>query len=69
MPIWEDNLSHAAEVLQVDKLREIIDLLANLRDTAHLLPDGTERQDALREIRGYQVKIAGLVRRLGSAAA
>jgi hypothetical protein len=49
-------------------MQEIITLLANLQDAAHRLPDGAERQNALREIRGYQIRMAAFVRRLGSAA-
>jgi hypothetical protein len=52
-------------VLEAAKLQEIVALLANLRDAAHQLPEGTERQNALREIRGYQIRIAAFVRRLG----
>ena len=53
---------------EITKMQEIITLLANLRDAAHQLPDGAERQNALREIRGYQIRMAAFVRRLGSAA-
>ena len=58
----------AVEVSEITKMQEIVTLLANLRDAAHRLPEGTERQNALREIRGYQIRMAAFVRRLGSGA-
>jgi hypothetical protein len=58
----------AVEVPEIAKMQEIVTLLANLRDAAHKLPDGAERQNALREIRGYQIRMAAFVRRLGSGA-
>ena len=58
----------AVEVSEITKMQEIVTLLANLRDAAHRLPEGTERQNALREIGGYQIRMAAFVRRLGSAA-
>ena len=58
----------AVEVSEITKMQEIVTLLANLRDAAHRLPEGTERQNALREISGYQIRMAAFVRRLGSAA-
>jgi hypothetical protein len=57
------------EVPEISRMREIVTMLANLLDAAHRLPEGIERQDALREIRGYQISMAALVRRLGSTAA
>jgi hypothetical protein len=56
------------EVPEINKIQEIVTMLANLRDAAHQLPEGTERQNALREIKGYQIRIAAFVRRLDSAA-
>jgi len=58
----------AVEVSEITKMQEIVTLLANLRHAAHRLPEGTERQNALREISGYQIRMAAFVRRLGSAA-
>jgi hypothetical protein len=58
----------AVEIPDITKMQEVITLLANLRDAAHQLPEGTERQNALREIKGYQMRMAAFVRRLGSAA-
>jgi hypothetical protein len=43
-------------------------MLANLRDAAHQLPEGAERQNALREIRDFQLRLAVFVRRLCSTA-
>ena len=66
----ESTLSQAAvRVSEIYKLQEMVALLADLRDAAHRLPEGTDRQNALREIRGYQIKMAGFVRRLGAMAA
>ena len=42
----------AVEVPEIRKMQEIVTMLANLLDAAHRLPEGTERQNALREIRG-----------------
>jgi hypothetical protein len=56
------------EVPEISRMREIVTMLANLLDAAHRLPEGIERQDALREIRGYQISMAALVQRLGSTA-
>lgn len=58
----------AVEVLEITKMQEIVTMLANLRDAAHQLPEGTERQNALREIRDYQIRMAAFVRRLCSVA-
>ena len=58
----------AFEVPEISKMREIVTMLANLSDAAHRLPEGTERQNAFREIKGYQIRIAAFVRRLCSAA-
>jgi hypothetical protein len=57
----------AVEVPEMGKMQEVVTMLANLWDAAHRLPEGTERQNALREIRGYQIRMAAFVRRLGSA--
>jgi hypothetical protein len=57
----------AVEVPEISKMQEIVTMLANLRDAAHQLPEGTERQNALREIRGYQIRMATFVRRLASS--
>jgi hypothetical protein len=58
----------AIEVLEITKMQEMVTMLANLRDAAHQLPEGTERQNALREIRDYQIRMAPFVRRLCSVA-
>ena len=58
----------AVEVPEIiSKMQEVVTMLANLRDAAHQLPEGTERQNALREIRGYQIRMAAFVRRLASS--
>jgi hypothetical protein len=48
-------------------MQEIVTILANLPHAAHRLPDGTERQNALREIGAYQIRAAAFIRRLASA--
>jgi hypothetical protein len=64
---WEERtLSQSAvKVPDLNQMQEVVTLLANLRDTAHQLPEGSERQNALREISGYQIRMAAS--RLGSA--
>ena len=58
----------AVEVLEISKMQEIVTMLANLRDAALQLPEGAERQNALREIRDFQLRLAAFVRRLCSTA-
>jgi hypothetical protein len=58
----------AVEVLEISKMQEIVTMLANLRDAAHQLPEGPERQNALREIGDFQIRMAAFVWRLCSAA-
>jgi len=58
----------AVEVLEISKMQEIVTTLANLRDAALQLPDGPERQNALREIKDFQIRLAAFVRRLCSTA-
>jgi hypothetical protein len=50
----------AVEGLEISKMQEVVTMLANLWDAAHRLPEGTERQNALREIRGYQIRMANV---------
>jgi hypothetical protein len=68
--VWEERtlIQDAVEVSEINKVQEIVTILANLLDTAHRLPDGTERQNALREIGAYQIRTAAFIRRLASAA-
>jgi hypothetical protein len=68
--VWEERtlIQGAVEVLEITKMQEIVTMLANLRDAAHQLPEGIERQNSLREIIGYQIRMAAFVRRLYSAA-
>ena len=55
------------DVVEVSKLQEIIKLLESLKEAAHQLPKDTDRHEALREIRGFQLRVAALVHRLGFA--
>ena len=65
--VWEERTltQGAVEVTEISKMQEIVTMLASLMDAAHRLPEGTERQNALREIGGYQIRMAAFVRRLG----
>lgn len=56
------------DVAEMRKLEEIMRLLESLQATALLLSRDADRRDALREIRGFQLRAAALVRRLASAA-
>ena len=68
--VWEERtlIQGAVEVLEISKMQEIVTILANLRDAALQLPDGPERQNALREIKDFQIRLAAFVRRLCSTA-
>ena len=68
--VWEERplIQGAVEVLEISKMQEIVTMLANLRDAAQQLPEGPERQNAFREIRDFQIRMAAFVRRLYSAA-
>jgi hypothetical protein len=48
---------------EVSKLQEIVKLLESLKESAHQLTEDTDRRDALREIRGFQLRVAALVYR------
>ena len=53
---------------ELRKLEEIMHLLETLQRTAHQLSEDTDRREAFREIRGFQLRAAGFVRRLTAAA-
>jgi hypothetical protein len=55
-------------ISETDKLKEIVQLLASLWEGAEQLPAGSERQEALRQIGGFQKRVAALIRRLGPEA-
>jgi hypothetical protein len=46
-----------------DQLKDIALLLASLWEAAQRLPEGSERQDAFREINSFQRRVAALVTR------
>jgi hypothetical protein len=52
------------DMAEVSKLQETIKLLESLNEAAHHLADDNDRRDALREIRGFQLRVAALVHRL-----
>ena len=52
------------DMAEVSKLQETIKLLESLNEAARQLADDNDRRDALREIRGFQLRVAALVHRL-----
>jgi hypothetical protein len=68
--IYEGGTLSQSEVgiSETDKLNEIVQLLASLWEAAQRLPEGSERQGVLRQIGGFQKRVAALIRRLGSEA-
>ena len=46
-----------------DELKDVARLLASLWEAAQRLPEGSERQDAFRQIGGFQRRVAALVTR------
>jgi hypothetical protein len=44
-------------------LNELVQLLASLRETAHGLPAGTEKDEAVRLIGGFERRIATFIAR------
>jgi hypothetical protein len=56
------------DVAEMRKLEEVMRLLENLQTAALLLSRDADRLDALREIRGFQLRAAVFVRRLTLAA-
>ena len=55
------------DATELGKLEEIMRLLENLQQTAHQISEDDDRRDALREIRGFQLRAAALIRRLAIA--
>jgi hypothetical protein len=47
---------------ETDKLREIVQLQASLLEAAQRLPEGSERQNALRQIGDFQGRVEAFVR-------
>jgi len=58
----------AFEVQEIEKIKEIVDLQASLWKAVQRIPEGAERQKALREMSGFQNRMAALVRRFNSVA-
>jgi hypothetical protein len=63
----EGSQMSTRDVAEVSKLQEIIKLLESLKEAAHQLTEDRDRRDALREIRGFQLRVAALVHRLAFA--
>jgi hypothetical protein len=57
-------LSQRVGMAETDRLKEIVQLQARLWEAAQRLPEGSERQDVLRQIGGFQRRIAAFIRRL-----
>ena len=55
------------DAAELGKLEDIMRLLENLQQTAHQLSGDADRRDALREIRGFQLRAAAFIRRLTTA--
>ena len=51
---------------EIDKLKEMVQLQVRLWEAAQRLPAGAERESTLREIGGFQNRMAALVQRLGA---
>ena len=48
---------------EADELKDMARLLASLWDAAQRLPEGSERQDAFKQIGSFQGRVAALVTR------
>ena len=55
------------DAAELGKLEDVMRLLENLQQTAHQLSGDADRRDALREIRGFQLRAAAFIRRLATA--
>jgi len=51
----------AVRVPEIEELKEIVQLQANLWHAAQRLPVGAERENALREIRGFQNRMTTFI--------
>jgi hypothetical protein len=54
-------------VPEASELRELVQLLRVLLESANRLPKGPEKQAAIKTISGYQNQMSKLIRRSGSA--
>jgi len=50
-------------ISEIDKLKETVQLLASLWEAAQRLPEGSDRQDALEQIGGFQRRVEAFIRR------
>jgi hypothetical protein len=46
---------------EADELKDMARLLASLWEAAQRLPEGSERQDAFRQIGSFHIRVAALV--------
>jgi hypothetical protein len=56
----------AVGISESDKLKEIVQLLVSLWEAAERLPEGSGRQDALRQIGSFERRMVAFIRQLGS---
>ena len=52
----------AIGISEIDELKETVQLLASLWEAAQRLPEGSDRQEALKQIGGFQRRLEALVR-------
>jgi hypothetical protein len=57
---------HAVGISESDKLKEIVQLLVSVWEAAERLPEGSERQNALRQIGTFERRVVAFIRQLGS---
>jgi hypothetical protein len=54
---------HTVGMSEADELKDMTRLLASLWEAAQRLPEGSERQDAFRQIGSFQRRVAALIAR------
>jgi hypothetical protein len=65
-PFLQEDSTLSQRKVGMPEFNELIDmarLLVNLWEAAQRLPEGSERRDALRQISGFQGRVAALVTR------
>jgi hypothetical protein len=65
-PLYHEDATLSQRTVGMPEFNELMDmarLLVNLWEAAQRLPEGSERRDALRQISGYQRRVAALVTR------
>jgi hypothetical protein len=65
-PLYQEDSTLSQRTVGMPEFNELMDmarLLVNLWEAAQRLPEGSERRDALRQISGFQSRVAALVTR------